>query len=68
MATTLHVVAIEATDEANELVFKVETFDSGTATIDLKQTTHSAASWAALAADVGRAIAMLSLEVGAATC
>lgn len=59
---TLHVVAIEATDEAHDLAFKVETFDSGAATVELRQATHNAASWAALAADVGRAIAMLNLE------
>ncbi len=58
----LHITSIEAVDEADDLAFTVQTFDSHTASIELKQTVHNVESWRELAADVEKALLMLNLE------
>jgi fatty acid-binding protein DegV len=67
MAIKLHVVAVEATDEVDDLIFTVKCFDSESAELELKQTVHNAASWAELSADVARAIEMLKLDADSKT-
>ena len=67
MATKLHVVAVEATDDANDLLFTVKCFDSESAEVDLKQTVHNTASWAELSAGVALAIEMLKLDANSKT-
>ncbi len=44
-----------------ELLFSVKTFDSGCATVELKQTLHNRESWDEIAQKIGEAIGMLSL-------
>ncbi len=60
--TKIYITAIEAEDEAGELVFTAKMFDASTVEILLKQTTNTAESWRELAADVGRAIEMFGLK------
>lgn len=58
-----NVVSVEAVDEMDELVFKVECFDNNTATVNLIQTVHTLESWTELSENVAKAIAILKLDI-----
>lgn len=58
-----NVVSVEAVDEMDELVFKVECFDNHTATVNLIQTVHTLESWTELSENVAKAIAILKLDI-----
>lgn len=62
MTTQIYPTAVEATDESDDLIFKVELFDEYAATIDLKRVTHNLASWRELSADVEKALVMLGVD------
>lgn len=62
MTTRLYITSIEGVDKADDLLFRVEMFDSEAATVELKQTTHNAESWRDLADAVAKALDMMRLD------
>lgn len=62
MSIDVYPVRIEAVDELGEVVFKIETFDEYTATIEMKTLTSPGKSLTELLNAIKRGIDMLNLK------
>ena len=62
MTIALHITEVEAYDDLQEHVFTVRCVDEACASVDLKQSAYTAASWRETAAEIEKALLMMKLE------